>query len=363
MKKIVVAWFTLSLLSVGACRPTSTASRERDIEASANTANAPDAKTDAKTDANRALPVAPPDASSPDDDPMATHKEAPEELRALFDIRAMGDAEKARIQPDAFLRSAFKSDGPFHINQGNKAIALHTISRAQCLEGLRDVVLQTPEQRALCGADNMVPVWGRGKPPYVCVDVFEFPNRACELPMVWATPTWANTVCELQGKRLCSQVEWQLACRADPDGAPDTRYAYGTTLDLEVCHTNRKHRKICDPSSGPNTWKTCTTDTEPAGAFPRCRSRFGVFDMHGNVAEIMMRRDENGVRVSQLKGSAWFYTELAREPDKPPPATTMSKDTAYPDHCNFDPRWHVEPISGAWHSNYHLGFRCCKTIH
>jgi hypothetical protein len=34
----------------------------------------------------------------------------------------------------------------------------------------------------------------------------------------------------------------------------------------------------------------------------------------------------------------------------------------YADHCAHDPRWHVEPMVKAWHVNYHLGFRCCKTI-
>jgi formylglycine-generating enzyme len=34
----------------------------------------------------------------------------------------------------------------------------------------------------------------------------------------------------------------------------------------------------------------------------------------------------------------------------------------YPDHCNYDPRWHVEPLEGSLHSNYHLGFRCCLSL-
>jgi hypothetical protein len=38
-----------------------------------------------------------------------------------------------------------------------------------------------------------------------------------------------------------------------------------------------------------------------------------------------------------------------------------SRET-YPDHCAHDPRWHVEPMATAWHVNYHLGFRCCKTV-
>jgi hypothetical protein len=66
---------------------------------------------------------------------------------------------------------------------------------------------------------------------------------------------------------------------------------------------------------------------------------------------------------TQLKGSAWFYNELVREPGEPVPETTTNKEGAYPDHCNFDLVWHVEKLDeGAWHINYHLGFRCCKSI-
>jgi formylglycine-generating enzyme len=250
------------------------------------------------------------------------------------------------------------------MNQGNKAIARHLIDKEKCLAGLRaeGIVVQTAEQRAKCGGlENMVPVWQKGEEPRFCIDVFEFPNKACELPMVWTPPASAKRVCELQGKRLCTDIEWNVACRGDPRGGPDQRYAYGDRLDLDVCHTNLAHRTNCI-ARGPSTaWDTCATDTEPSGSHPKCRSRFGVFDQHGNVAEVMTRKD--GARVvSQLKGSAWFYVELAKEPGKPPLPSTVFKDTAYPDHCNFDPRWHVEPIDQAVHVNYHLGFRCCRSI-
>jgi len=294
-------------------------------------------------------------------DPMKSHRETREELLSLFTIKDLTEQEKKTIQPDAFLRSMFNTDGPSHANQGNKAIAQHSISREKCLEGLKDVVIQTPEQRAKCGAENMVPIWVKGKEAWFCIDVFEFPNKACELPMVWTQPPLAKKVCELQGKRLCSDIEWNIACRGDPDGGDDQRYAYGNKLDLEICHTNLRHRAPCVVQNASTTWKTCTTDTEPSGSFPKCRSRFGVFDQHGNVAEVMMRREADRV-VTQLKGSAWFYVELAKEPGEPVPATTTNKTGAYADHCNFDPRWHVEPLDAAMHVNYHLGFRCCKSI-
>jgi formylglycine-generating enzyme required for sulfatase activity len=175
-------------------------------------------------------------------------------------------------------------------------------------------------------------------------------------------PPHAKKVCELQGKRLCSDIEWNIACRGDPQKGDDWKYAYGQKYDLEICHTNLRHRTQCVVHDAKSTWNSCSTDTEPSGAFPKCRSRFGVFDQHGNVAEVMMRRESPTSIVTQLKGSAWFYVELAREPGEPVPEQTTNKTGAYPDHCNFDPRWHVEKLDEAMHVNYHLGFRCCKSI-
>ena len=295
------------------------------------------------------------------EDPMANHFTTTDEYLALFTIKDFTEEEKKKIQPDQFLRRMFQMTGPAHANQGNKAIAQHSISRDKCLEGLKGITLQTPEQREKCGAENMVPVWVKGKEAWYCIDIFEFPNKACALPMVWTQPPLAKKVCELQGKRLCSDIEWNIACRGDPQGGDDWKYAYGDKLDLEICHTNLRHRQPCIVQDANTTWKSCTTDTEPSGAYPKCRSRFGVFDQHGNVAEVMMRREGDKV-LTQLKGSAWFYNELAREPGQPVPETTTNKTGAYPDHCNFDPRWHVEPLESAGHVNYHLGFRCCKSI-
>jgi hypothetical protein len=293
---------------------------------------------------------------------MATHKDTRDDLLGLFQIKPMTEDEKKRILPEPFLRGTINVDGPGHMNQGNKAIASHTIAKEACLKGLEGIVLQTPEQRAKCGAENMVPVWIKGKEAWFCIDIFEFPNKACELPFVWTPPTMAKKVCELQGKRLCADTEWNIACRGDPEGGADQRYAYGSKVDLDVCNTHKGHtKKGCTVQTAQTAWNTCATETEPSGSYPKCRSRFGVFDQHGNVAEVMMRREGDKV-VTQLKGSAWFYDELVREPDQPIPATTPNKDGAYPDHCNFDPRWHVEPIEAAWHVNYHLGFRCCKSI-
>jgi len=301
------------------------------------------------------------EAGGPADDPMAFHFERQEDLLALFTIKR---PPKRDSNADGFLLKSFGSTSAALINQGNKALAKHAISRARCLAGLQGITLQTEEQKAICGGfENMVPVWKRGakSKPKVCVDVFEFPNKPCELPLVWVAPVQAKVICELQGKRLCSQEEWTLACNADPEGGKPTKFAYGDEMDLDACNTNKPAATYgpgCDARSASSAWKTCSTNTEPTGSYPRCRSRFGVFDQHGNVAEIMTRLDPDGHTYDQLKGSAFFYVDVARGPNERPP---KGRET-YPDHCAYEPRWHVELMTEAWHNNYHLGFRCCKTV-
>lgn len=293
------------------------------------------------------------------DDPMALHLETKEALLALF---ALPPSKQRDASRELFIEKNVGPGSASRVNQGNKLIAKHVIGKAACLAGLAGVTLQTEEQRATCGGmENMVPVWKKGKQPKTCIDIFEFPNKPCELPVVWTAPIQAKELCAMEGKRLCRQEEWMLACRGDPEGGKDWSFAYGDEQDFSICNTNRPAATWspeCDGDSASSAFKTCGTNTEPSGAFPRCRSRFGVFDLHGNVAEIMTRLDADGHVYSQLKGSAFFYVDVAREPDEP---QKPGRET-YPDQCSYDPRWHVEPMEEAWHVNYHLGFRCCKTV-
>ena len=234
-----------------------------------------------------------------------------------------------------------------HANQGNEKIATHAISRAQCLNGLRDLVLQTPLQKEICGGPYEVPIH-KGDPmnASTCIDIFEYPNHPCELPFVHTYGMQGEALCAMAGKRLCTDEEWDQACENDPNGGPPSKYAYGNEIDLSICNTG----KPWPPKEGPvcrindDLWNTCSTNTEPNGAFPKCRSRLGVFDLHGNVAEAM-HRWQDGIDFVQLKGSAFFYD-----------------GKMYKDHCRFDPRWHVEEFNRSWHDNYHLGFRCCRSV-
>ncbi len=69
------------------------------------------------------------------------------------------------------------------------------------------------------------------------IDRFEFPNRLKDAegapvrPVAKATWDQAKEACETLGKRLCTEEEWEKACK----GPGNWIYAYGDTFDVEMC--------------------------------------------------------------------------------------------------------------------------------
>jgi hypothetical protein len=128
-------------------------------------------------------------------------------------------------------------------------------------------------------------------------------------------------------------------------------WSYGPEKDHGKCATKSRRSKGC--TSGG--WKKCGSNTYPAGAFPACVSPFGAYDLHGNAAEHMnlpMMPEElssrGGMGVTEMKGS-WFI---------------FSNFEAHIDDCRWRaPDWHATKVMDRnSHGNYHLGFRCCKTV-
>src|SRR5437773_4594322 len=124
-----------------------------------------------------------------------------------------------------------------------------------------------------------------------CVDRYEWPNRAGELPEVLVDWTAAKTACEARGKRLCDADEWLFAC----EGENIVPYVYGYERDATACVIDRPW--VARPRVPFDRWDTCMASPacrrafdkldqrEPSGAFPRCASPFGAYDMNGNVNE------------------------------------------------------------------------------
>ncbi len=115
-----------------------------------------------------------------------------------------------------------------------------------------------------------------------CIDLYEYPNRADAKPLVGVSYGSAETACGRDGKRLCSEVEWEKGCK----GPDDSRFPYGERFDGSACN---------DAKGGVRV----------AGSFSRCRSGYGLFDMSGNAAEWTSTRFESGVSDRTVKGGAY----------------------------------------------------------
>jgi hypothetical protein len=95
------------------------------------------------------------------------------------------------------------------------------------------------------------------------IDVFPYPNEEGAIPLTNVNREQAETLCGERGKRLCSELEWERACKG-----PENRvYEYGDQYRSDHCGTG------IDPG------------LRPTGLRVGCRSDFGVRDLHGGVFE------------------------------------------------------------------------------
>lgn len=95
------------------------------------------------------------------------------------------------------------------------------------------------------------------------IDQFAFPNEEGAIPITNVSFQEATALCAEQGKRLCTELEWERACKG-----PDNRtYEYGETYREETCRTGRP------------------AQLRPSGYHVGCQSDFGVRDMHGGPFE------------------------------------------------------------------------------
>ena len=309
-----------------------------------------------------------------------TFAEQNEQLyRELQQVHALTDAQMQQVRA-IFLRSGFAG-------QGNPAIADHPASAQQCRNDPRgDPARGTDDDfERICGAKYMAPLYDRSAETAAqarsCIDQFEFPNIPCTYPVVWVRAREAAEICTAMGKRLCDAHEWEGACAGDLE-PPDYDFdlVQGVNLNTAISRMRNAHNRsrghgktwsygpeyrkgICaagsrkSPGCQGGGWSKCGSNTYPTGNFPDCRSPLGVYDLNGNAAEHMnlpLAEDQMASRGStklgytEMKGS-WFIFDSYR---------------AHEDWCRWRaPYWHGSRVMDDHsHSNYHLGFRCCKTI-
>jgi len=98
------------------------------------------------------------------------------------------------------------------------------------------------------------------------IDVLPWPNEVGAIPTTNVSRQEAALLCQGKGKRLCSELEWERACKG-PDNA---RYDYGATYDARACGAGVS----ADVAA-----------RHPSGDKPACKSGFGVREMHGGAWE------------------------------------------------------------------------------
>jgi len=273
------------------------------------------------------------------------------------------------------------------IGQGNPAVTQHPVTPEQCLSKLADAGAHyhNPGFERICRGKYMAPLYdpSREKPEdaKACIDQFEFPDIPCTYPVVWVKAREAAEICWAMGKRLCDAHEWEGACAgalkppdyrfdlarglAPEDAIRRMRFAhnqaasatkswsYGPAYRTGICATGSTKTASCNGGS----WTGCGSNTYPTGDFPACKSSLQVYDLNGNAAE-HMNLPLNESQMSSLGSKELGYTEMK--------GSWFIFDTyrAHEDWCRWRaPFWHGSRVMDEHsHANYHLGFRCCKTL-
>lgn len=290
--------------------------------------------------------------------------------------------------PDAqmgAIRNIFAKSG--YMGQGNPAVARHPVTPEQCQAKLKQgsISYDNPRFEKICGAKYMAPLYDpatqKPEDAKACIDQFEFPDIPCAYPVVWVKAREAAEICSAMGKRLCDAHEWEGACDGSlqpPDyrwdlakGLPPNaavermraahnrgysatkRWSYGPEYQRGICAASSQKSPGCNGGG----WNICGSNTFPAGDFPDCRSPLQVYDLNGNAAE-HMNLPLNPSQMSSLGSKELGYTEMKGS------WFIFDAYRAHEDWCRWRaPYWHgTRVMDPGSHANYHLGFRCCKSL-
>lgn len=165
-------------------------------------------------------------------------------------------------------------------------------------------------------------------------------SRPGVVPQGYLTHFLASQACANAGKRLCTEAEWQVACR----GARASRFPYGSAYVPMRCNVGRLqhpayvlHGNSSFGHTDPRMNLVVERGSEPllrlAGETVTCASRWGddaVYDMVGNLDE-WVDADEQSVFVGG------FYAR----------GTKQGCDSRISSH-------------GPSYYDYSLGTRCCR---
>jgi sulfatase modifying factor 1 len=293
-------------------------------------------------------------------------------LAAAAEAGSCVDDAAAKVPPDAVDAGVPASDGSeerLEVAESDVPVALDSpASDDLSVPGPDDGPSACPPEMALVGD--------------VCVDRYEASRQdatatkagtddgvACSRagvlpwyvnPMSAAMLEKFQAACQSAGKRLCTADEWNDTCR----GPEQTTYVFGNDWDASVCNSVDTHCQRCceilglsSCPSGENcgyaselsssyTPETCFVSADygkdtchvcfhvmPTGSFPRCTNGSGLFDVNGNVWEVVPVPTSQDSRGYEIRGGAFNCGS---------PAARF--------RCDFNAGW----------NDLYAGFRCCK---
>lgn len=169
-----------------------------------------------------------------------------------------------------------------------------------------------------------------------CMDRYEWPNIKGQVPKDWMSFTQAKKELSMAGKRLCTAKEWTLAAEG-PNRHP-LPYSNGYHRDSSVCNFDRHYTDVTTTDAfkalglhSINVEQARTPNDKmsqalrmflvPSGSMPDCHSDYGVYDMAGNVDELVLNEGgttcinkSTGNCISGLKGGHVWHVRNASRP-------------------------------------------------
>jgi formylglycine-generating enzyme len=161
-------------------------------------------------------------------------------------------------------------------------------------------------------------------------------------PQAYISRHQAQAACENAGKRLCTDKEWVTACR----GRQTTLFPYGDERKRGYCNDagvspfNHYYGSGgAEPPLSAYNWANMNDarlnqldgSLAPTGAFKRCRSSYGAYDMVGNLHEW------TSAASGTFRGGYYLDT------------------WQHGDGCSYRTTAHAPH-----YHDYSTGFRCCK---
>jgi formylglycine-generating enzyme len=161
-----------------------------------------------------------------------------------------------------------------------------------------------------------------------CIDRHEYTPPGDSVPANFQSFVSVSKLCKAQGKRICTESEWNFAC----EGEEMRPYPYGWSREskcnqdrMDLFTENPRQRELADRRL-------------PSASLDQCVSPFGVYDMVGNLDEPVLREEARFAYPYRngLKGGWWMPGR-----NRCRPATTK-----HDDHYN----------------DIQVGARCCADL-